>query len=834
MHGAVEFYLSAKKAGLIPILGAEIFVQASDGNTLDSKPYNLVLLAENTEGYHKLLKIVSSAYVGSQLEPVPTVPLAVLKENSKGLIALSSSLRGEFAQLLLSLKKQTLAHDLIFDPKEEKAVLAYNKLKQHVHLMKQCFSENRYYVELIDNNLFQQKMLLADLVQAAEHFSLPIVATAHALYLDSDFSDSHALLTAIKNNLTLKDIRSRIRSAEFHLASDKEMHKKFSKWPTALSNTMKIAKLCSHVEIKMDTYYLPKIAAQGETPEQALRSLAKKGLEERFQALQPIYGDKFDDEAKKQYWQRLEYEISVIVQMGFPDYFLIVQDFIAWAKTQKIPVGPGRGSGAGSLVAYALQITDLDPIPYNLIFERFLNPERVSMPDFDIDFCQWRREEVIQYCVQKYGNTRTAQITTFGKMQAKAAVKSVGRALNLIFNRVDRFTKLFPPDLGITLEQALAAEPRLKEEMAKDEALRECMDYALNLEGLVSHTSVHAAGVVISDSVMTDYVPVYTTDGRSYITQYEMKPTEKVGLVKFDFLGLKTLTVVDKAVEIIKSRKDPNFDISKISLKDSKVFELLSVGKTCGIFQCESLGMTQLILKLQPNTFEDIIALVALFRPGPLGSGMVDDFIERKHGRQKIEFLHPDLEPILRDTYGMILYQEQVQKIASILASAFLGEADLLRRAMGKKIPEEMAKQKNRFLEGCEKNKVDLKLAEEIFELMAEFAKYGFNKSHSAAYGLISYQTAYLKTYYPAEFLAASMTCDKDNTDKIKRYIEDCNLLGIEVLKPNINRSELDFDVPADKKIGFALSAIKGIGEEILKPLLMIRKKMAFLKAQVI
>ena len=694
--------------------------------------------------------------------------------------------------------------------------------------MHKIFGEGNYYVELINNNLPEQKRLLPDLVAVAKHFSLPLVASQDAHYLHEDFAETHALAIAIKNGVTMNDLRGRLRKTEFHLASDEQMEQRFAHWPEAISNTMEVARKCSDVQIKMDTYYLPKINfEEGMSSQDTLKKVAYEGLEERFKQLQPIYGDSFDEAKKQSYRERVDYELSVINKMGFPDYFLIVQDFIAWSKSQGIPVGPGRGSGAGSLVAYALTITDIDPIPYNLIFERFLNPERVSLPDFDVDFCQWRREEVIKYCIDKYGSKNVAQITTFGKMQAKGAVKSVGRALNLSFNRVDRFTKLFPPDLGITLTEALEKEPILKQEMNKDDSLKECMDYALKLEGLVSHTSVHAAGLVISDGNMTNYVPVYTTDGESYITQYEMKPAEKVGLVKFDFLGLKTLTVIDQAIKLMRNNKvvDYSFSISNIRLDDDKVYKMLSEGHTCGIFQCESQGMTQLIQKLKPSCFEDIIALVALFRPGPLGSGMVDDFIERKHGRQKIQHLHPILEPILADTYGMILYQEQVQKIAANMANYSLGEADLLRRAMGKKIPEEMAKQKTRFLEGASANDIDPKLAEQIFDLMAEFAKYGFNKSHSAAYGLITYQTAFIKHYYPEQFLAASMTCDMDNTDKIKRYVEDCHRLKIKLLNPDLHESKTEFWVPRPMEISFALAGIKGMGAAVIEPLLKERQE---------
>ena len=829
MHGAVEFYLAAKSAGITPILGCEVYhegvpesgeLKNSQGKKEEPEPFHLVVLAKNTDGYKSLLKVVSSAYIGDNLKEVPVISQEDLGRESHELVALSSCLRGEFGTLVRKLRALLGSDEFRVDPSDPKIGPVSKALKAHVDRMLEVFGKDHYYVELIDNNLLEQKLILPDLVAAARHFDLPLVASNDAHYLAADFSETHSLAVAIKNGLTMNSIRDRLYQADFHLASDEVMVERFSKWPEAISNTMKIAEMCSHAEIKMDTSYLPKIdVPNGMTSADLLKKLTYEGLEKRFELIS------LPEDQKKTYRDRVDFELNVINNMGFPDYFLIVHDFIAWSKKQGIPVGPGRGSGAGSLVAYALTITNIDPIPYNLIFERFLNPDRVSLPDFDIDFCQWRREEVINYCIEKYGSENVAQITTFGKMQAKGAVKSVGRGMNLGFNRVDRFTKLFPPDLGITLTEALEKEPRLKEEMAKDESLKECMDSALRLEGLVSHTSVHAAGLVISDGKMTDYVPIYTTDGSAFITQYEMKPAEKVGLVKFDFLGLKTLTVIDQAIKLMKEGKvvSDDFSIDDIPMSDSKVYGMLSQGHTCGIFQCESSGMTQLIKKLKPSCFEDIIALVALFRPGPLGSGMVDDFIERKHGRQKIEYLHPELEEPLADTYGMILYQEQVQKIAANLANYTLGEADLLRRAMGKKIPEEMAQQRERFLNGSKENKIDPKLAEQIFDLMAEFAKYGFNKSHSAAYGLVSYQTAYLKYYFPEQFMAASMTCDMDNTDKIKRYVEDLRRMKIKLLSPDLKVSRSDFWVPKKGEVSFALSAVKGLGSVAVKPLLAER-----------
>lgn len=818
MHGAIEFYFKAKEAGLVPILGCEIYVSDLASG---KKVHQLLLLAQNTQGYKNLLKIVSSGYIGDSFKGIPLVPFSVLQARAEGLFAISSFHNGEFTGLLQELKEQGLKPDNVNteDPRLQ-------NLQSYVQKMQECFGTSNFYVEITDNDLPHQKAQVKEHVFYARLLQIPFLASANAHYLHKDFADTHALAVAIKNSLTLKDIEKRLHNVHFHLMDNEEMNERFRDYPEALANTLVVAEACSYVKIETGHYYFPKIAlSEGESTEAMMRRVSEDGLRKRLEALAPLYGDSLTEEKKKEYWARLHYELDVIVKTGFIDYFLIVQDFIRWAKEKGIPVGPGRGSGAGSLVAYSLLITDLDPLRYDLIFERFLNPERISMPDFDIDFCQWRREEVIQYCIDKYGKNNVAQITTFGKMNAKGAVKAVGRAKGLGFNRVDQFTKLFPNDLGLTLQNALEQEPRIKEEMAKDEELRECMEQALKLEGLCSHTSVHAAGLVMSDGDMTDYVPIYTTDGSSYITQYEMKPTEKVGLVKFDFLGLKTLTVIDKAVALIRQRGHPDFDISKIRLDEAKVFQLISQGHTVGIFQCESPGITQLIKKLKPSSFDDMVALVALYRPGPLGSGMVDDFVKNKHGLQKITYILPELEPVLKESYGLILYQDQVLRIAAVLAGYSLGEADLLRKAMGKKIPEEMAKQKERFLSGAEKNKIPKAKAEEIFDLMAEFAKYGFNKAHSAAYGLISYQTAYLKTFFPECYLAACMTCDMDNTDKLVKYAEECRRFQIELLTPNINRSHLEFLVPKEGQIDFALCAIKGLGQSPVRPLLEEREK---------
>lgn len=832
MFGAIEFYQKCKDSGIKPILGAEIYwegVPASKG-LLDQegtapRAYHLVILGKNIEGYRNLCRLVSSGYLRGQNSEIPVAPCGALEKNGDHIIALSSCLQGEFASLVheLVLHSKDPILSLKNPCSETQDIVA--ALGEHVAFMEASFGKGNYFIELIDNGLLAQKHLLPFIVACAYHFDLPLVASCDCHYLTPDDADAHAVLTAVKNDLKISNLAGRNKDATFHLYTNEEMIQKYGQWPDSLDNIAKIVDQCD-LEFKFGEYFLPKFELENdESIDEALTRFAKEGLTERLNHLRPLYGKDFGPEQEKVYWQRLDYEVGVITKMGFPGYFLIVQDFINWAKDNDIPVGPGRGSGAGSLVAYALKITDLDPLKFNLIFERFLNPERVSMPDFDVDFCQERRDEVIEYVTRKYGSENVAQITTFGKMKAKAAVRDVGRVLELGYGRVDRIAKLIPNELDIKLQDALDREPRILNEAKKDDLIQRLVDLALKVEGMSRHTSVHAAGVVISEGGMENYVPVYKSEDGSLITQYEMKNAEKVGLVKFDFLGLKTLTVIQKAVKLIRASKDPNFNIESIDIESKPVYDLISSAASVGIFQLESSGMQALLTKLQPSRFEDIIAVVALFRPGPLGSGMVDDFIERKHGRQEIEYLHPSLETILDDTYGIILYQEQVQKIAASLASYSLGEADLLRRAMGKKKPEEMAKQKVRFISGCLKNGVEEDIAEELFDLMAKFAAYGFNKSHSAAYGLVSYQTAYLKTYFAEEFMAAIMTCDLDNTDKIIRYIEECRRMGFRIFPPDINRSMLAFDVPGPKSVGYGLAAIKGLGGSSIEAIIKEREK---------
>jgi DNA polymerase-3 subunit alpha len=853
MFGAVTFYSEAKKEGLKPILGVELYLEPAaelkallkSCETLIPQFHpgwylpHLVLLAKNRPGHQSLMKLTSSGYTGGlNADDVPVVPRAALQQYAPGdnLFALSACGYGEIGlciRLLQHLAPQSasLKHIKALDGHEDLVQRVLATMGSLIGYYQSLFGHG-FFLELIDNHLPWQAQANRWLYEYATELGIPVVATCDAHYLDSSFVEAHTVLLAIKAGITMSQILGRNRQAYFHLQTPEEMQEKFSFAPDALSNSVLIANACD-VKLEFGVYHLPQfrltslesgsVAALDESEDATMARLAKEGLEERFRPLGILYGSSFDDKARELYRQRLDYETKTIIQMGFSGYFLIVQDFINWAKSQGIPVGPGRGSGAGSLVAYALRITDLDPIRYNLIFERFLNPERVSMPDFDVDFCQDRRDEVIQYVTKKYGEQNVAQIITFGEMKAKAVLKSVGRAMGLGYNRVDRFTKLIPPELNITLTQAFEKEPRIAQAFAQDEELEKLWAIALKLEGLKSHTSVHAAGVVISDKPMTEYVPIYKSkDDPSLITQYEMKNVEKIGLVKFDFLGLKTLTVIQQAVEIIHRNADKNFNIDLIPTDHKAVFDLISTGKTTGIFQLEGNGMQNLIVKLKPSRFEDIIALVALFRPGPLGSGMVDDFIERKHGRAELTYPHPLTKDILEETYGIILYQEQVQKIATVMASYTLGEADLLRRAMGKKIPEEMQQQKSRFLQGCRDNKIDEKVASDLFDLMAKFAEYGFNKSHSAAYGLVSYQTAYLKTVYPREFMTAILTCDMGNTDKVSKYVDDCRRMGIRVLPPDLNASELSFSV-CQEGIRYGLGAIKGIGEMAIQPLLAER-----------
>ncbi|MEC8787288.1 MAG: DNA polymerase III subunit alpha, partial [Pseudomonadota bacterium] len=655
-----------------------------------------------------------------------------------------------------------------------------------------------------------------------------VVATNEVCFIDREGFDAHEIRVCIHDGYTLDDNRRPKRySDQQYLRTAEEMVELFSDIPEAIENTVEIAKRCN-VTVRLNEYFLPQFPTGGMTTEDFLVKVSEEGLEERLEFLFP------DEEVRKakrlEYDDRLRIELEVINQMGFPGYFLIVMEFIQWSKDNGIPVGPGRGSGAGSLVAYALKITDLDPLEFDLLFERFLNPERVSMPDFDVDFCMDRRDEVIDHVAELYGRQAVSQIITFGTMAAKAVVRDVGRVLGHPYGFVDRISKLIPPDPGMTLEKAFKAEPQLPEVYESDEEVKDLIDMARILEGVTRNAGKHAGGVVIAPTTITDFSPLYCDDeGKNPVTQFDKNDVETAGLVKFDFLGLRTLTIIQWAIDMIKEGKNVDVDISAIPLEDPKSFRTLQNAETTAVFQLESRGMKELIKRLKPDCFEDIIALVALFRPGPLQSGMVDNFIDRKHGREEIsypdaEYQHECLKEILEPTYGIILYQEQVMQIAQEMAGYSLGGADLLRRAMGKKKPEEMAKQRGTFAEGAKGNNIDPDLAMKIFDLVEKFAGYGFNKSHSAAYALVSYQTLWLKVHYPAEFMAAVMSADMDNTDKIVTLVDECERMGIEILPPDLNAGKYKFTVDSEGRIVYGIGAIKGVGEGPIEAIIEARE----------
>ncbi|WP_243371734.1 DNA polymerase III subunit alpha [Geotalea sp. SG265] len=807
MFGAIEFYIKCKDKGLKPIIGSEVYIApgsrtSKESGNGDTSAYHLVLLCQNLQGYRNLSWLVSAGYKDGFYYK-PRIDKEILASHSEGLIALSACLKGEVAYQC-----------------------GRNRMEEAISTARwysELFPE-RYYIELQENTLPEQDVANKRLLEVAKELSLPLVATNDCHYLNREDARAHEVLLCIQTGKTMNDPnRMRFSAEEFYFKSPKEMAAAFHYAPEAISNTVRIAESCN-LELDFKTYHFPQyIKPDDKSLDDVLEEQAYDGLKERLVAVRAKYPD-LTAEQEKGYYERLRIELDCIKQMGFPGYFLIVADFINWAKDHGIPVGPGRGSAAGSLVAYSIRITDLDPLPYNLLFERFLNPERISMPDIDVDFCQDRREEVIQYVTEKYGRDKVCQIITFGTMAARGVLRDVGRALDMSYGDVDKIAKLVPEVLGITLEKALQQEPKLNELAESDSKIKELLDVALCLEGLARHASTHAAGVVVAPDILEAFCPVYKDQKNGSITtQYSMKYVEKIGLVKFDFLGLKNLTVIHNAVKLIRAGKNPDFDIAALRDDDEETYKLLQSGNTTGVFQLESSGMQGLLVKLKPSCFEDIIAVCALYRPGPLGSGMVDDFIDRKHGRKKVVYDLPQLEPILKDTYGVIVYQEQVMQISRVLAGYSLGQADLLRRAMGKKDPEVMAKEKIPFLAGAEKQNIDPKKAEAIFDLMAKFAEYGFNKSHSAAYALVAYQTAYLKTHYPVEFMAALLTEDMGNTDKVIKNISDCRDIGIEVLPPDINASDLSFRVLGNS-IRFGMGAVKNVGESAIEAILEARK----------
>ncbi|WP_262364057.1 DNA polymerase III subunit alpha, partial [Vibrio cholerae] len=810
----VKFYSTAHNCGVKPIIGADFTLQSEEfGDELTK----LTLLAKNNVGYKNLTLLISKAYLRGHVQHQPVIDKAWLVEHAEGLIVLSGGKNGEVGRALLKGNQQQV----------ERCIEFY-----------QTHFADHFYLELIRTGRADEESYLHFALDVAEQYDLPVVATNEVVFITEESFEAHEIRVAIHDGYTLEDPRRpKNYSPKQYLRSEAEMCELFADIPEALANSVEIAKRCN-VTVRLGEYFLPNFPTGGMAIEDFLVMKSREGLEERLEFLFP--DPEVRAKRRPEYDERLQVELDVINQMGFPGYFLIVMEFIQWSKDNDIPVGPGRGSGAGSLVAYALKITDLDPLEYDLLFERFLNPERVSMPDFDVDFCMDKRDQVIDHVAEMYGRDAVSQIITFGTMAAKAVIRDVGRVLGHPFGFVDRISKLVPPDPGMTLEKAFIAEPALQELYDADEEVKELIDKCRILEGCTRNAGKHAGGVVISPTAITDFAPIYCdAEGNFPVTQFDKNDVETAGLVKFDFLGLRTLTIIDWALGLVNPRLKkagkPPVRIEAIPLDDARSFRNLQDAKTTAVFQLESRGMKELIKRLQPDCFEDIIALVALFRPGPLQSGMVDNFIDRKHGREAISYpdekwQHESLKEILEPTYGIILYQEQVMQIAQVLSGYTLGGADMLRRAMGKKKPEEMAKQRAVFQEGAEKNGVDGELAMKIFDLVEKFAGYGFNKSHSAAYALVSYQTLWLKTHYPAEFMAAVMTADMDNTEKVVGLVDECKNMGLTVLPPDINSGLYRFNVDDNGAIVYGIGAIKGVGEGPIEAILEARNKGGYFK----
>ena len=828
MFGAIDFYVSCQKAGIKPILGSEIYFTPGSrfdrrppksGKKLDSQDeqegryniHHLILLCKSNKGYQNLCKLLSKAYMEGFYYK-PRVDIELLKEYGEGLICTTACLKGEVGYNF-------------FTDQDERAKKAIFKLHN-------LFGDD-FYLEMQENGLQEQALVNKKIMKFAESHDINVVATNDCHYIEPDDASAQEVLMCVQTGKTFADEnRMKLTTNEFYVKSAEIMREKFSYCPKACDNTLVIADKC-HVDFEWTDgkgnplYHLPRFEiTTGESEEDYFRRIAKEGLEKRFRG--PHFKhlqeqENWETELRGSYFERLNLEVEMIMDMGFIGYFLIVSDFIKWAKGQGIPVGPGRGSGAGSLVAYSLEITNINPISYNLLFERFINPERISLPDFDVDFCQDRRQEVIEYVTEKYGKERVAQIITFGKLQAKAVIRDVSRVFGLPYSEADRLSKLIPDELGITLEKAMAKESRLRELEERDPKIRQILRISKRLEGLFRHASIHAAGVIITNRPLVEYCPLFRGREGEQVIQFDKDFSEKIGLVKFDFLGLKTLSVISKASQFICRDHDSKFDIEAIDLNDKKIYKFISSGETTGVFQLESSGMKDLCRRIRPDNLEDITAINALYRPGPLGSGMVDDFIEIKHGQKKMTFLFPQLEPVLKETYGIIVYQEQVMNIARIIGGYSLGEADILRRAMGKKKREVMVEHKGIFMAGAKKKGLSEEKAAELFDLMAKFAEYGFNKSHAVAYALIAYQTAYLKCYYPVAFFAALLSSEMGNMDKVTVYINDAKKQGIETLPPNVNESLWSFNV-FKNKIRFGMGAVKTVGEAAVQELIKERE----------
>lgn len=808
MHGVVHFWKKAMDAGIRPVIGCECYVAPrtiNDRTPLDNNGLtHLVLLAENQQGYQNLCRLATIASLEGFYYK-PRIDKSILEAHFEGLIGLSACLKGEIPRLLQAGKIK----------EADEAARYFQKL----------FGEGSFFLEVQHNGIPEQETVNQALLEMNRRLSMPLVATNDCHYLNKWDVRAHEVLLCIQTGSTLKDDgRFRFGSEELYFKSPEEMYQKFADYPGAIENTRAIADRCQ-VEFDFHTFHFPRFDMAVEKSESALfEEKTRSGFEKRMAQVKKRHSD-VDEQI---YQSRIDYEIGVINNMGFAGYFLIVADFIEYAKSRNIPVGPGRGSAAGSLVAYSLGITDLDPIENGLIFERFLNPDRKSMPDIDVDFCIMNREQVYHYVVDRYGGEEyVAQIITFGKMKARAVIRDVGRAMDIPLAEVDMIAKLVPEDLNISLDRALEQEPKLRALAESDSRITELIEISKSLEGLNRHASTHAAGVVIGDKKLVEYLPLYRGKRGEVLTQFDMKAVEKIGLVKFDFLGLRNLTIIADALSIIAAQGKTPPDMDHLPLDDAATYRLLSAGDTTAVFQLESSGMKDLVIRMKPENFADITALVALYRPGPMGSGMQDDYVEIKHGRRKPEYLIPQLEPILNVTYGVILYQEQVMKIAAQIANYTMAEADDLRKAMGKKIPEVMARQKDRFVKGSVENGIFKDKAIQLFDLIEKFAGYGFNKSHSAAYALIAYQTAYLKAHFPVEYMAAVLSSEMHSSNNVVKFISDCRQMNIPVLPPDINESDRGFTVSGDK-IRFGLAAVKNVGESAIESIIENRGEGSF------
>ena len=797
LFGAIEFYQTAVKLGVKPIIGCEAYV--APGSRHDKTPQqhggasHLVLFAKDETGYRNLLKLVSAGYLEGFYYR-PRMDKEILAKYSEGLLATSACLRGEIA----------------WNIRQDNYAAALKSADEYSHI----FGKGNFYLELMEHGIPDQKPVNEGLIKISKDLGLPLVVTNDVHYLQQEQYKAHEALLCIQTQTFLNDPnRMRLKTDQFFFKDPALMKKEFDWVPDALKNTLEIADKCN-LTMRFDEIHLPHFEApSGKTKEQYLEELCREGLPKRYER-----GATPEIEA------RLKFELETIKKMGFVSYFLIVWDFIHYARQRGIPVGPGRGSAAGSIVSYLLGITNLDPLKYGLLFERFLNPDRLSMPDIDIDFCFERRPEVIEYVTKKYGKDNVAQIITFGTMQARAAVRDVGRVMSVPYGDVDKIAKLIPAEVGMTLKDALKVEPQLSKLCVENKIAGEVVETAQVLEGLTRHASVHAAGVVISDRPLTDYVPLFKTTDGQIITGFSMDGIAKIGLLKMDFLGLRTLTVLDKTIKWIKKTKGIDIDLDKLPFDDKKTYDLLSRASSTGIFQLESSGMRDLLKKIKPSEFEDIISILALYRPGPMGSGMLEDFTKRKKGEAKVTYPHAKLEPVLKTTYGIIVYQEQVMQMASVLAGFTMVQADHLRRAMSKKIPTEMDRMRQDFVKGCHKiNNIREEQANKLFDLIDYFSGYGFNRSHSAAYALISYQTAYFKANYPVEFMCALLTCEKDNTDKVVEYVKECEEMGITIPPPDVNESVLEFSVMDDKTIRFGLLAVKNVGTTAIESIVANR-----------